>query len=81
MEELARDQKTFESLIVNGAKAIGAIASRRDDLAELVTNGTGFARALGQENEALDRTLAALPDVARARAATRSGTCARRSSP
>jgi len=63
MEELARDQKTFESLIVNGAKATGAIAARRDDLAELVTNGTGFARALGEENVALDQTLAALPDV------------------
>jgi phospholipid/cholesterol/gamma-HCH transport system substrate-binding protein len=63
MEELARDQKTFESLIVNGAKATAAIAARRDDLAELVTNGAGFARALGQENEGLDRTLAALPDV------------------
>jgi phospholipid/cholesterol/gamma-HCH transport system substrate-binding protein len=61
MEELGRDQKTFERLVVNGAKAMGAIASRRDDLAELVTNGTGFARALGQENEALDQTLAALP--------------------
>ncbi len=63
MGELARDQKTFESLIVNSAKATGAIASRRDDLAELVTNGAGFARALGQENEGLDQTLAALPDV------------------
>ena len=63
MEELARDQKAFESFIVNGAKAVGAIAQRRDDLAELVTNGTGFARALGQENVALDRTLATLPDV------------------
>ncbi|MGH2978316.1 MAG: MlaD family protein [Solirubrobacterales bacterium] len=63
MEELGRDQKTFESLIVNGAKAVSAIAERRDDLAELVTNGTGFARALGQENVALDRTLATLPDV------------------
>jgi phospholipid/cholesterol/gamma-HCH transport system substrate-binding protein len=63
MEELARDQKTFTSLVVNGAKAVTAIASRRDDLAALVTNGTGFARALGQENVALDRTLATLPDV------------------
>jgi phospholipid/cholesterol/gamma-HCH transport system substrate-binding protein len=63
MEELARDQKAFESFIVNGAKAVSAIAERRDDLAELVTNGTGFARALGQENVALDRTLASLPDV------------------
>jgi phospholipid/cholesterol/gamma-HCH transport system substrate-binding protein len=63
MEELGRDQKAFTSLIVNSAKALGAIAERRDDLAELVTNGTGFARALGQENAALDRTLVALPDV------------------
>jgi phospholipid/cholesterol/gamma-HCH transport system substrate-binding protein len=63
MEELARDQKAFTSFIVNGARAVSAIAERRDDLAELVTNGTGFARALGQENEGLDRTLAALPDV------------------
>jgi phospholipid/cholesterol/gamma-HCH transport system substrate-binding protein len=63
MEELARDQKTFTRFIVNGAKAVTAIAERRDDLAELVTTGTGFARALGQENVALDRTLATLPDV------------------
>src|SRR5687767_3722770 len=63
MEELARDQKAFTSFIVNGAKAVSAIAERRDDLAELVTNGTGFARALGQENTSLDRTLATLPDV------------------
>jgi phospholipid/cholesterol/gamma-HCH transport system substrate-binding protein len=63
MEELARDQKAFTSLIINGAKAVSAIAARRDDLAELVTSGTGFARALGQENVALDRTLATLPDV------------------
>jgi phospholipid/cholesterol/gamma-HCH transport system substrate-binding protein len=63
MDELGRDQKAFTRLVVNGAKAMGAIAARRDDLAELVTNGTGFARALGQENVALDRALAALPAV------------------
>jgi phospholipid/cholesterol/gamma-HCH transport system substrate-binding protein len=63
MEELARDQKAFEGFIVNGAKAVSAIAARRDDLAQLVTNGTGFARALGEENAALDQALAALPDV------------------
>ena len=63
MEELARDQKAFESFIVNGAKAVTAIASRRDDLADLVTNGTGFARALGTENASLDRALVALPQA------------------
>ena len=65
MEELGRDQKAFESFVVNGAKAVSAIAERRDDLAELVTTGTGFARALGEENVALDRSLAAFPDVLR----------------
>ena len=63
MEELGRDQRAFERFVVNGARAVTAIASRRDDLAELVTNGTGFARALGTENAALDQALAGLPDV------------------
>jgi phospholipid/cholesterol/gamma-HCH transport system substrate-binding protein len=63
MEELGRDQQTFTHFIINAAKAVSAIAERRDDLADLVSNGTGFARALGQENVALDRTLATLPDV------------------
>ena len=39
MQELGRDQKTFTDLVVNGARATSAIASRRDDLAALVSNG------------------------------------------
>jgi phospholipid/cholesterol/gamma-HCH transport system substrate-binding protein len=63
--ELTRDQKAFTQLIVNGARAVSAIAERRDDLADLVTNGSGFARALGRENEALDRALALFPATLR----------------
>jgi phospholipid/cholesterol/gamma-HCH transport system substrate-binding protein len=59
--QLIRDQKAFTQLIVNGARATSAIAARRNDLADLVTNGNGFARALGQQNESLDRALALFP--------------------
>jgi phospholipid/cholesterol/gamma-HCH transport system substrate-binding protein len=63
MQELARDQKTFTDLVVNGARATSAIAERRDDLAALVQNGNIFARAIAAENESFDRALAAFPDV------------------
>jgi phospholipid/cholesterol/gamma-HCH transport system substrate-binding protein len=65
MEELGRDQQAFTDLVVNGARATSAIASRRDDLADLVTNGTGFARALGAESQALDQSLALFPPTLR----------------
>jgi phospholipid/cholesterol/gamma-HCH transport system substrate-binding protein len=63
--ELIRDQKAFTDLVVNGARAVSAIAARRDDLANLVTNGNGFARALGTQNESLDRALALFPATLR----------------
>jgi phospholipid/cholesterol/gamma-HCH transport system substrate-binding protein len=65
MGELARDQKTFTDFVVHGARAVSAIAERRDDLAALVTNGNTFARAIAAENESFDRALAAFPDVLR----------------
>jgi phospholipid/cholesterol/gamma-HCH transport system substrate-binding protein len=65
MEEIGRDQEAFTDLVVNGSRAVSAIASRRDDLANLVTNGNAFARALGTENEALDRALALFPATLR----------------
>jgi phospholipid/cholesterol/gamma-HCH transport system substrate-binding protein len=63
MDEISRDQETFTKLIITGASATGAIAERRDDLAELVSNGNAFARAIGLENESFDRALAAFPQV------------------
>jgi phospholipid/cholesterol/gamma-HCH transport system substrate-binding protein len=63
--ELIRDQKAFTELIVNGARTVSAIAERRGDLADLVTNGNGFARALGTQNESLDRALALFPATLR----------------
>ena len=63
MQELARDQKTFTDFVVNGARAVSAIAERRDDLSALVQNGSTFARSISAENESFDRALAAFPDV------------------
>jgi phospholipid/cholesterol/gamma-HCH transport system substrate-binding protein len=61
LKEISRDQDAFTSLIVNGAKATSAVASRRDDLAALVSNGNAFAQALASENESLDQALEAFP--------------------
>jgi phospholipid/cholesterol/gamma-HCH transport system substrate-binding protein len=63
--ELTRDQKVFTDFILNASRAVSAIASRRDDLANLVTNGNAFARAIGQENASLDRALALFPATLR----------------
>jgi phospholipid/cholesterol/gamma-HCH transport system substrate-binding protein len=63
--ELTRDQKVFTDFILNASRAVSAIASRRDDLANLVTNGNAFARAIGSENASLDRALALFPATLR----------------
>jgi phospholipid/cholesterol/gamma-HCH transport system substrate-binding protein len=63
MQELGRDQKTFTDFVVRGARAVSAIAQRRDDLAALVSNGNQFARAIVLENQNFDRALAAFPQV------------------
>ena len=63
MGELARDQKTYTDFVVNGARAVSAIAERRDDLAALVANGNSFARAITAENESFNQALAAFPGV------------------
>ena len=63
MQELGRDQEAFTDFVVQGARAVSAIAERRDDLAALVANGNTFARAIAAENESFDRALAAFPKV------------------
>jgi phospholipid/cholesterol/gamma-HCH transport system substrate-binding protein len=70
MAELGRDQQAFTDFVVNGARAVSAIASRRGDLADLVSNGNAFARAIGQQNASLDRALALFPDTLRQGSAT-----------
>jgi phospholipid/cholesterol/gamma-HCH transport system substrate-binding protein len=63
--ELTRDDERLEDFIVDTATVVGAIAERRDDLTNLVTNANTTARAIGDENVALGRALGLLPPTLR----------------
>jgi phospholipid/cholesterol/gamma-HCH transport system substrate-binding protein len=63
--ELIRDDERFERFVVDTATVVGAIAERRDDLADLVGNANATARAIGDENIALARALGLLPPTLR----------------
>jgi phospholipid/cholesterol/gamma-HCH transport system substrate-binding protein len=63
--ELALDQKLFERFVRDTADTVTAIAERRDDLADLVTNTNTTMRAIGDESVALQRALDLLPGTMR----------------
>ena len=63
--ELALDQEVLEQFIADGADTVSAIAERRTDLTELVSNTNAAMRAIGDENVALRRALELLPDTLR----------------
>ena len=65
VNEVDRDQKAFEDLVVYGAKVTTALAARRDDLTNLVSNSNATAAAIGNENTALSEALRVLPDTLR----------------
>ncbi len=63
--ELALDQGVLERFIRDGSRTVSAIAERRTDLEQLVSNTNTAFRAIGDENVALGRTLELLPDTLR----------------
>jgi phospholipid/cholesterol/gamma-HCH transport system substrate-binding protein len=63
--ELNRDQKAFEDFIIYTARATTALAERRGDLADLVTNANTTSAAIGDESAALNQALALLPGTLR----------------
>jgi phospholipid/cholesterol/gamma-HCH transport system substrate-binding protein len=63
--ELVRDRAVFEAFLRDTSRTVGAIAERRDDLAQLIGNANATTRAIGDENVALDRALVALPGTLR----------------
>ncbi len=65
LAEVNRDQRTFSEFLVSGASVLGAVAERRDDLSALTENANIALGAIAAENEALDRSLAALPPFLR----------------
>jgi phospholipid/cholesterol/gamma-HCH transport system substrate-binding protein len=65
VNELTNNQQTLNAFLRNSSKTVGAIAERRNDLANLVSNANATAAAIGDENASLDQALAALPQTLR----------------
>ncbi len=59
--ELARDQPTFDQLVVQGAGALGALASRSDQLSQLIANTSTASGAIASQSQALQQALGLLP--------------------
>ena len=64
-QELALDQRVLTQFLRDGADTVSAIAERRDDLTDLVSNTNTAMRAIGDENVSLQRALELLPDTLR----------------
>jgi len=65
VNELTRDQKVFTDFLVSSSKVVTALAEKRPELAALVGNANRATGAIADEREALDRSLAILPDTLR----------------
>ena len=65
MQQLAKDQASFQSMIDYGATVTTAVNSRRDDLVNLISNANVTTQAIGNQATQLERALAALPGTLR----------------
>ncbi len=59
--ELTRDEPAFDGLVVEGAQALQALASRSAQLSALVANTDTTAAAIANQSRALQQALALLP--------------------
>jgi phospholipid/cholesterol/gamma-HCH transport system substrate-binding protein len=65
VNELVSNQQTLNAFLRNASRTVGAIAERRDDLANLVSNANTTAAAVADENTAFDQALELLPGTLR----------------
>ena len=65
LAEVNRDQRVFTEFLTSGADILGAVAQKRTELSALTENANTALGAIAAENEALDRSLAALPPFMR----------------
>jgi phospholipid/cholesterol/gamma-HCH transport system substrate-binding protein len=63
--ELTSDSRALNQFLGQGSKALNAVAERRDDLSALTANANQALGAIASQNEALDRSLVALPPTLR----------------
>jgi phospholipid/cholesterol/gamma-HCH transport system substrate-binding protein len=59
--ELTRDEPAFDGLLVQGAQAMRTLASRTEELSELVSNTSATTGALASQSQALEQALSLLP--------------------
>jgi phospholipid/cholesterol/gamma-HCH transport system substrate-binding protein len=65
VQQVTEDEGTLTRFLLNSSAAATAVAERRDDLADLVSNTNATAAAIGSENVALARALGLLPTTLR----------------
>lgn len=59
--ELTRDEPTFDQLVVQGAQALQALASRSAQLTQLIANTSTATGAIASQSQALQEALTLLP--------------------
>jgi len=63
--ELNSDSRVLSQFLVQGSRALGAIAERRNDLSSLTSNANQALGAIARETSALDTSLQAFPPALR----------------
>jgi phospholipid/cholesterol/gamma-HCH transport system substrate-binding protein len=71
--ELTRDQPTFDQLVVQGANALSALASRSQQLTELIANTSTATGAIASQSRSLEQALTLLPPTLRRATTTFAG--------
>lgn len=71
--ELTRDQPVFDSLVVQGARAMQALAARSTQLSQLLANTSTATGAVAAQSQALEQALALLPGTLRRSSAAFAG--------
>jgi phospholipid/cholesterol/gamma-HCH transport system substrate-binding protein len=59
--ELTRDEPTFDDLLVQGAQAMQSLASRSQQLTQLIANTNATTAAIAQQSTALEQALSLFP--------------------
>jgi phospholipid/cholesterol/gamma-HCH transport system substrate-binding protein len=71
--ELTRDQPTFDQLVVQGANALSALASRSGQLTQLIANTSTATGAIARQSQSLQQALGLLPGTLRQATTTFTG--------
>jgi phospholipid/cholesterol/gamma-HCH transport system substrate-binding protein len=61
--EIVREEPAFDGLLVQGAQALSALAARSTELTQLIANTNATAGAIASQSQALEQTLALLPNT------------------